>query len=314
MPLSFQKLGLFAALVVAWGGVRTQPVVAIQPATAPADSPTSQPAATQPATQPSTERIAKLVHDLEKGELREVMAAQDELLEIGPPAVEPLVKMGRASRSRTTRVRVVMVLNEIIKRAKEEPAPAEVDGKRYPWTEPVAGIAMRLSVDREQAELGQLVRLRVDFRNMDDGPRPFAPLTLINLPRSGGGKVEGALKLGVPRVGKPGSRPAGKPHTPHPLEMTLTPGQTVTYTFRLNEKLNGQYKVMLMHDRLNHHRAGLALPAVNSLDMPLPAGQTKVSFVYYAASRGLLKGADADLAQAVTVTVAKPHRDDKPAE
>lgn len=313
------RLGLLAVLVAVWWGGLSQSALASQPAGGSDKTPAIQPAAsqlarTQPATQSSQERIAKLVNDLGKGDLREIMAAQDELMEIGTPAVEPLVKMGRASRSRTTRVRVVMVIHEILKRAKEDAAPTEVDGKKYTWTAPAEGIAMRVSVDRERAEPGQLVRLRVDFRNVDDKPRTFAPLTLINLPRSSGGKVEGALKLGVPRAAKPRGPNAEKPHTPHPLEMTLKPGQTVTYTFRLNEQLNGQYKVMLMHDRLNHQRAGLALPAVNSIDMPLPPGESKVSFTYYAASRGLLKGARENLTQTVTVTVAKPKPKEKPAD
>jgi hypothetical protein len=200
-----------------------------------------------------------------------------------------------------------MLGKEIIKRSKEPALPEKVDD-RFPWTEPVAGIAMRLSLDRQRYQPGQVVNLRIDFKNVDDKPRKFAPLTRINLPRSSGFGAEGHLKPGKADAAK---RPA-RNYKKRPLEMQLAPGKMVTWWFRLNEQLSGQYKVMLMHDQLNNQRAGLALPRINSIDMPLPEGESQVHFVYYAASRGLLQGAASDLAASVPVTVAKQDPADEP--
>ena len=249
-------------------------------------------------------RIAQLVADLEAKDLKTIMAAHNALMEIGTPALKPLHALLRSTTSPTTRIRVSMMGKEIIKRSKEPPEPADVDDKRFGWSEPVNGIAIRLSIDRDRYQPGQVVRLRVDFRNVDAEERPLAPLTRINLPNSSGSKIEG-------RLAPAGPNDAARPVQPreyqkHPLEMPLKPGQIVTWRFRLNEKLEGQYKVMLMHDQLNNQNAGLPLPAVSTVDMPLPAGETEIRFTYYAASRGLLKGATTDLTATVRVRVEEP--------
>jgi len=288
--------------------------LALAGAEAESPQPTTQPAQAD-ANQPSAEHIAELVDDLENGKLKEEMSAYNELMEIGPPAIKPLLKMGRASRSRVTRVRVLMMLREIVKRAKEKPAPQKVDEKKFSWTEPVAGISMRLSVDRDTAAPGQLVRLRVDFRNVLKKAVPFAPLTRINLPRSSSWKVEGVLRLDQ-KDRKP-RRTTTRPYEARPLEMQLKPGQTVTYRFRLNEQLGAQYKIMLMHDLVNNQRAGLPMAKVTSVDLVLPEGESKLKFTYYAAGRGLLKGATIDLVATVPVTVKKPEKprpDESPGE
>ena len=257
----------------------------------------AQEAAPAAPAQPDPKRVAALVADLEGEDVKTIMAAFNELMEIGTPALKPLLDLGRRTHSMTTRVRIAMMGPEIIKRSKE---PAEVDEKQFPWSQAVNGIALRLSVDREACKPGQVVRLRLDFRNVDAEPRPFAPLTLINLPNSSGGKVEGALGIQRPAPPRPGAKP---PYAEHPLLMELKPGQVVTYRFRLNEDLNGQYKVMLMHDRTNNQRAGLTLPKVSSIDMVLPTGESVIQFTYYAASRGLLKDAASDLSATVKVKV-----------
>ncbi len=252
------------------------------------------------------EHATKLAHQMDTGNLKEVMSAFNELMEIGVPAVRPIVKMANQSRSRTTRVRSRCMIHEIIKRAKEDPLPETVDSNEFPWTDPVAGIAMRLSVDRDVYEPKQPVRMRIDFRNTTDKPVKFAPLALINLPRGGGGgRVQGKLSFASRK------RYPTKPreYEPTPLERTLKPGETTTWWFRLNEDLGGQYKVMLMHDRLNNFRAGLPLPRQLNIDMPLTVGTTGIRFTYYAASRGLLKGAKEDLSATVQIKVSKKHED-----
>jgi hypothetical protein len=252
------------------------------------------------------EHATKLAHQMDTGNLTEVMSAFNELMEIGVPAVRPIVKMANQSRSRVTRVRSRCMIREIIKRAKEDPLPETVDGNEFPWTDPVAGIAMRLSVDREVYKPKQLVLLRIDFRNTTDKPVKFAPLALINLPRGGGGgRVQGKLNF-ANRKAYP-TKP--RDYKPTPLERTLKPQETTTWWFRLNEDLSGQYKVMLMHDRMNNFRAGLPMPRQLNIDMPLPEGTTGVRFTYYAASQGLLKGAEKDLTATVTVKVSKKQKD-----
>ncbi len=293
-PKRWQEMGIVAGLMVL---ALASGAAAQQAADAEKENP-----------QPTAEEIRKLVADLESPKVRQVMSAQWRLMEIGRPALRPLLELGKKTRSRGVRVRIMMLGKEIIKRAKEPALPEKVDD-RFPWTEPEAGIAMRLSLDRERYKPGQVVNLRVDFKNVDDKPRSFAPLTRINLPRSSGFGAEGHLKPGKADAAK---RPV-RDYKKRPLERQLAPGQVVTWWFRLNEKLSGQYKVMLMHDQLNNQRAGLALPPINSIDMPLPVGDSEVRFAYFAASRGLLPGAQADLAASVTVTVAKPAPTDKPA-
>jgi hypothetical protein len=246
----------------------------------------------------SKERIAKLVKQLDGKDVKKALLAYDQLMEIGPPAVKPVYNMARKSRSRDTRIRSVVLIREIIKRSKEKPAPQKVDAEAYPWTEPVGGIAMRLSLDRDVAKPGQLVRLRVDFRNTTKKPVAFAPLTMLNTPRGGGSKAEG--KLGPKRAsGKLKAREFKK----RPLTMALSPGQTVTYRLRLNEKLGMQHKVMLMHEAVTRRRAGLPLSDVTTFNWQLPKGENQLQFTYYAASKGLIRKAERNITQTVSLTV-----------
>ncbi len=256
-----------------------------------------------PVSEAEAKRIEKLVADLDSQELTDIMSAHSQLMAIGVPAIRPMIAMARQSRSRTTRVRVLMMIREIIKRSKEDPPPETVD-KQAKWTEPVEGIAMRLSLDRDAYKPEQLVWLRVDFKNIDDKKRPFAPLTRLNLPRASGGKIEASFLSDNPDAAPRQARQAE--YKEHPLLMQLEPGQVVTYRFRLNEKLGMQYKVMLMHDMINNQRAGLPLADITSIDWLFPPGKTNLRVTYYAASRGLLKGADSDLSAVVTVNVEAP--------
>ncbi len=245
------------------------------------------------------QRIARLVGQLDGNDVKKVLLAYDELMEIGPPAVRPIYSMARKSRSRDTRIRSVVLIREIVKRSREKAAPQEVDANKFAWTDPVGGIAMRLSVDRASARPGQLVRLRVDFRNVGKEPAAFAPLTMLNTPRGGSSKAEG--KLGPKReVREVKAREFEK----RPLTTTLKPGQVVSYRFRLNEKLGMQHKVMLMHEAVTRQRAGLPLAEVSTFNWLLPKGENELQFTYYAAGKGLLKDAQKNLTQTVTVTVA----------
>ncbi|MFP4433138.1 MAG: hypothetical protein ACLFTN_01615 [Phycisphaerae bacterium] len=252
------------------------------------------------------ERLARLVGQLDGNDVKKVLLAYDELMETGPPAVQPIYSMARKSRSRDTRIRSVVLIQEIIKRSKEKPAPEKVDAEKYPWTAPVGGIAMRLSVDRDVVQPGQLVRLRVDFRNAAEEAVPFAPLTILNTPRGGSSKAEG--KLGPKR--KPREVKA-KEFKKRPLTTMLKPGQVVTYRFRLNEKLGMQHKVMLMHEASTRQRAGLPMAEVSTFSWALPEGSNELQFTYYAAGKGLLKDARKNLTQTVTVTVVEKTPDDR---
>jgi hypothetical protein len=253
------------------------------------------------------QRIARLVKQLDGKDVKKVFLAYDELMEIGRPAAGPVYRMARKSRSRDTRIRSVVLIREIIKRSKEKAPPDKVDPNVYTWTQPVGGVAMRLSLDRQTARPEHLVWLRVDFRNTAKEPVPFAPLTAVNTPRGGSSRAEG--KLAPKRDAKAFKK---RPYKKHPLAMELKPGQTVTYRFRLNEKLGMQHKVMLMHEANTRQRAGLPLAKVSTFNWLLPKGETEIQFTYYAASKGLLKGAENNLSQTVTLTVSdKP---DKPAK
>ena len=285
MAVALVAAGL--AVAVAVSVVAKEPTAASMPATSPAGSPA--------ASQPTQEQIAALVADLDVPDLKQNMLAYDQLMTIGLPAVGPLRELGRRTRCQSTQIRVAMMVPEIVRQSKEKPAPPTVDEKKYPWTAPVVGIAMRLSADREKCNPGELVRLRVDFRNVDKVARPFAPLTRLQLPTASGGQVEAELRLNEPYPAK------ARDYKAHPLEMQLQPGEVVTYRFRINQNLSPQLKVMLMHDQMNHQRAGLPLAEVSTIDLRLPEGEATVRFNYFAASRGLLEGAQGNLSASVTL-------------
>jgi hypothetical protein len=251
-------------------------------------------------------RIARLVGQLDGNDVKKVLLAYDELMEIGLSAAGPIYRMARKSRSRDTRIRSVVLIREIIKRSKEKPAPEKVDAEKYPWTDPVGGIAMRLSVDRDTAGPGQLVWLRVDFRNTTKEALSFAPLTMLNTPRGGSSKAEGKLgPKGKVREVK------AKEFKKRPLTTMLKPGQVVTYRLRINEKLGMQHKVMLMHEAMTRQRAGLPLAEVSTFSWALPEGSNELQFTYYAAGKGLIKGAEKNITQTVTVTVVEKKPDDQ---